>query len=282
MKIKVAEHAGFCFGVRRATRKIEEALKAGIKLYAIGEPIHNPQEVNRLVKLGLIVLKDAENVPDGATAFIRAHGVAPEVIAKLRKKNVKVVDGTCPFVKVVQKRANELSEKGYHVLILGESDHPEVKGIVGHIHGSFSVISSENQVLISTTNKNSAKIHKLGLVSQTTQSEEVFNAVLKRAQELPVDEFKSYNTICNATQERQEAVRQLAHNVDGMIVIGGKNSANTRRLRDIASSIGCPVQWIECASELDKSWLAGKETIGIAAGASTPDWIIQQLNDEIS
>ena len=281
MKIIRADHAGFCFGVKRAIEKIEKTLESGTKLYAIGEPIHNPQEIERLCRLGLIVAKSPDDVPDGACAFIRAHGVPPEVTSRLREKGVSISDGTCPFVKIVQSRARQLSREGYHVLLLGEEKHPEVRGILGHVEGKYSVVSSEKEVSVSTILNGSDIIAKLGLVSQTTQEESTFLAVKEAAKKI-AGELKVYNTICSATQERQEAVRQLAASADGMVVIGGKNSANTGRLCSIAEDAGCPVQWIELPEELDAGWFAGKEVIGIAAGASTPDWLIEQVEEAIA
>ena len=319
MEIKTAEHAGFCFGVKRAINKIEEVLSRGEALYALGEPIHNAREIDRLKSLGLAVVKSVSEIPDGAVAFIRAHGVAPDVIEELTRRGIGIEDGTCPFVKVAQMRARELSEKGFHVLILGEAEHPEVKGIVGNVRGPYTVISSEedlraeifaggnaernaardvksddelssidiskNKLLsrrltVSTNHIPCGKITKLGMVSQTTQEESVFEALVKRAEDF-ADELKVFNTVCNATQERQAAVKRLAREVDCMVVIGGKNSANTRRLAEIASAAGCPVQWVERAAELDRGFLEGRSVVGIAAGASTPDWTIEQLKEAI-
>ena len=281
MKVIRADHAGFCFGVKRAIEKIEKTLESGIKLYAIGDPIHNPQEVERLCNLGLTVAKSPDEVPDGACAFVRAHGVPPEVTDKLKEKGVRIFDGTCPFVKIVQARASQLSREGYHVLLLGEVAHPEVRGIVGHVEGKYSVVSSEKEVSVSTISNGSDIIAKLGLVSQTTQEEATFKAVKEAAMKI-ASELKVYNTICNATQERQDAVRELAKKADCMIVIGGKNSANTGRLCSIAGDAGCPVQWIEQPRQLDTEWFAGKNIIGIAAGASTPDWLIDQVEEAIA
>ncbi len=275
MKILKADPIGMCFGVRRAIETLEKALSGGKTVYAIGSPIHNPQEVERLRAKGLLVVENEETVPEGAVAFIRAHGVAPAVIERLERKGATVIDGTCPFVRVVQTRARELSDAGYHVLILGDEKHPEVAGILGYVRGSATVISSVSAFLNSTIIQKSGRIPKLGLVSQTTQQHrllaEVAQAAVGRA-----DELRVFNTICHATRERQQAVAELAAKTEGLIVIGGHDSANTAKLCRIARDSGCPAQRIEHAGELDETWLNGKKSIGVAAGASTPDWLIDQ------
>ncbi len=276
MKIIVAEPTGLCFGVKRAIYAVENALSAGDPVYAIGSPIHNPQEVARLESLGLKVVANENEVPDGAVAFIRAHGAAPSVFAELKAKNATVIDGTCPFVRMVQRRAKQLSDSGYHLLILGNESHPEIQGILGYVSGNWTVFSSISSLFASTIFKSSARIRKLGLVSQTTQEEKLFAEAAKAAANLASD-LKVYNTICRATTYRQQAVRQLASKVDGLIIIGGRDSANTGKLYRIAADSGCDVVWIEQAEELDGSWVKQKGTIGIAAGASTPDWLIEEL-----
>ena len=276
MNIFKADPIGLCFGVRRAINALEEALSGGKTVYAIGSPIHNPQEVERLRARGLIVVESEDSVPEGAVAFIRAHGVAPTVVERLKSKNATIIDGTCPFVRVVQTRARELSDAGYHVLILGDEKHPEVAGILGYVRGSATVISSVSAFLNSTIMQKSGRIPKLGLVSQTTQQHrllaEVAEAAVGRA-----DELRVFNTICHATRERQQAVAELAAKTDGLIIIGGHDSANTAKLCRIARDSGCPAQWIEHAGELNEAWLHGKKSIGVAAGASTPDWLIDEL-----
>lgn len=276
MKIITAEPTGLCFGVRRAIRAVEDALAGSGTVFAIGSPIHNPQEVGRLEKLGLKVVASENEVPEGATAFIRAHGAVPSVFAELKRKNVTVIDGTCPFVQMAQRRARELSDDGYHLLILGDEKHPEIRGMLGYVSGESTVFSSVSSLFSSTIFKSSARIHKLGLVSQTTQEERLLAEVAAAALSL-ADELKVYNTICRATIERQRAVERLASQVDGMIIIGGHDSANTGKLYRIAADCGCGVSWVEHAGQLDRRWVLEKRVIGIAAGASTPDWLIEQL-----
>lgn len=280
MKVLVAAPTGLCFGVKRAIGFVEKALTQAAPVYALGSPIHNPQEVERLQKMGLRVVQSEMEIPAGAAAFIRAHGADPGVLENLRKRNVNVIDGTCPFVRAAQNHARELSEAGYHVLILGNEKHPEIIGMRGYVRGPLTVISTIPSLFSSTIFKSSVKIHKLGLVSQTTQEESLLAEVAKAALGV-ADELRIYNTICRATIERQQAVRRLASAVDGMIVIGGHNSANTGKLCRIARDSNCDAVWIEHAGQLDRRWVLEKRVIGIAAGASTPDWLIEQLHNAI-
>ncbi|MDO4987440.1 MAG: 4-hydroxy-3-methylbut-2-enyl diphosphate reductase [Synergistes sp.] len=270
MKIITADPTGLCFGVRRAITTLEEELKTSRRVYALGSPIHNPQEIDRLKKMGLIVAECPEDVPEGAVSFIRAHGVTPEIFEALRKRSSKTVDGTCPFVKTAQERAQTLSQEGYIVVILGDASHPEVKGIMGYVSGEVYVLASADDIPHTLSGK------KCGILSQTTQRVETFSELVAGFVST-TPEIKVYNTICRATLARQESVRRLAGEAEGIIVLGGKNSANTRKLAEIGFSSGVPTLWIEHAGEIEGSWLENKAVIGIAAGGSTPDWLIGDL-----
>ncbi len=274
MKVHIAKPTGWCFGVKRAIRSMEQALAQEGRVYCIGSPIHNPQEVRRLERLGLTVVSDPADVPSRSTVFIRAHGVAPSVMDYLQSIDAKVIDGTCPFVRTAQKRAQELSQAGYHVVIVGDGKHPEVLSILGHVQGPWTVVAN------STEMEKLGRIGRIGILSQTTQQErilaEVVAVALAKSQETRV-----FNTICRATVDRQKAVAALAAETDGIILIGGRNSANTGKLCRIAQELDREVQWIEEAEELDRGWLENKSNIGIAAGASTPDWLIAQLYNAI-
>ncbi len=271
MKVTVARPTGLCFGVKRAISELENALERVGRVYGLGSPIHNPQEIERLEKLGLVVVENPEDIPLGKTAFIRAHGVSPEVRDSLLLRTDKIVDGTCPFVRNVQEKAALLRKEGYRLLILGDAAHPEVQGILGYAGNDAAVLGSPEQV------PSEGRIGRIGLVCQTTQKESLLEEVVGKLL-CRCDELRVFNTICGATLERQQAVMHLAPLVDGMIVIGGKNSANTRKLVEISADTGVPTLWIEQSVELEEGgWVRGKEKIGIAAGASTPDWLIQQL-----
>ena len=281
MKIIMAEHAGFCFGVKRAVDAIENALKTSKEAWTIGLPIHNPQEVSRLENLGLKVANDESEVPSGAEVLIRAHGEPLEVIEKLQARGVKVRDMTCPFVKKAQNLAAELSRENYHVVLLGDKNHPEIKGILGHVinKDNAEVVADEKEA------ENIKYKTKMALISQTTQREEklanVAGILTRKSSQLHV-----CNTICKATAERQDAVKELVknHDVDGVVLIGGRASANTAKLRDIIKSQNIEVLWVEDENEIESSsdWFKNKNKIGIAAGASTPAWLIDKIKSIIA
>ena len=237
MKIHIADPTGLCFGVRRAISKLEEELLRSGTVYSLGSPIHNPQETDRLTKMGLVVVESAEEVPAASVAFIRAHGVTPLQEGVLIKKCRKVVDGTCPFVKTAQKRAKDLSTEGYVVVISGDRHHPEVKGIMGYVEGEVAVVSSDEDI------PDNLKGRRCGIRSQTTQKVGSFAALVGSFSKVS-PEIKVYNTICKATLARQDSVCRLASKVDGMIILGGRNSANTKKLAEISMDVGVSTLWI--------------------------------------
>jgi 4-hydroxy-3-methylbut-2-enyl diphosphate reductase len=278
MKIMIADPTGFCFGVQRAINALEAALcssETSGSVVSIGMPIHNPQEVERLKRLGLVVLDNASEILEGATVFIRAHGEPRIVYEELTIKKCEIIDATCPFVKRVQDKARELTEAGYSVVLLGDEHHPEVRSIVGHSTNNIEVVKTpaEAEKVLSRS--------KIGVISQTTQREEDFEQLvkilLKKTKELEIS-----NTICQATVERQQAVRRLADSVEGIIIVGGKNSANTVKLFEIAKSRGTDAILVESSDELDRRWLIGKKIIGVAAGASTPEWLIGTISKAVA
>ena len=277
----MAEHAGFCFGVKRAVDAISEALKTAPEVWTIGLPIHNPQEVSRLEGLGLRVADNDSEVPDGAKVLIRAHGEPLDVVERLKARGIDVEDMTCPFVRKAQEKAALLSQEGYHVVLLGDKNHPEIKGIIGHVSdtGNAEVIANEDEA-------SQLQFHaKTALISQTTQREErlerIAGILVGKSSELRV-----CNTICKATAQRQEAARELVrnNNLDGVVLIGGKSSANTGKLRDILEAEGVNVLWVEDEKETEANsdWFSGKFTVGIAAGASTPEWLIHKITKIIA
>ncbi|MBQ7193158.1 MAG: 4-hydroxy-3-methylbut-2-enyl diphosphate reductase [Synergistaceae bacterium] len=279
--IVMAEHAGFCFGVKRAVDAISEALKTSPEVWTIGLPIHNPQEVQRLEAMGLRVAENDAEIPPGAKVLIRAHGEPLEVITRLKDRGVDVVDMTCPFVRKAQEMAAEFSRRGYHVVLLGDQNHPEIRGILGHVADSRNaeVIADENEA------SNVRFYARIALISQTTQRAErlgkIAGILTNKASELHV-----CNTICKATAQRQEAVRELVrqNELDGVVLIGGKSSANTGKLRDILEAEGVNVLWVEDEKETEENsaWFTEKNMIGIAAGASTPEWLIDKIKKIIA
>ena len=269
-EIIMTDCLGFCFGVKRAVDEITNALTGEDKVWAIGMPIHNPQEVERLKTKGLKIVNDASEIPSGVKVLIRTHGEPKAVTSALRSRGVDFVDTTCPFVRRAQERAAELSLQGYYIILLGDERHPEIRSIMGYVDGPISVVAGVEDA------RKLPKMPYVALISQTTQQEELLTKVasvlVSKAGELYV-----CNTVCKATVERQEAVRRLAGKVDGVVIVGGKESANTAKLMDITTESGMDALWIESASGMDWRWLDGKARIGIAAGASTPEWLIMEV-----
>jgi 4-hydroxy-3-methylbut-2-enyl diphosphate reductase len=276
--IIVAETAGFCFGVRIA---VDMAKQAGEKLghaYTNGPIIHNKQVVNYLKSIGVEEMQDYSQLKPGDTVIIRSHGVPPKTERMLKELNINVLDATCPFVKKVHDKVKQLVEEGYFVVIIGEEGHPEVIGTLGHLEevGGKGVVVENFEDLV----KKVPKRNRIGVVAQTTQSEDFFREAVGYLAE-NTEELKVFNTICDATSVRQEEVKKIAPKVDVMIIIGGKHSGNTQRLYQISKALNPNTYHIETADELQKQWFENKENIGVSAGASTPDWIIQEVVNKI-
>ncbi len=260
--IQIASEAGACYGVERALRMVEDAAKTSpVPVHTLGPLIHNPRVVADLALKGVTVV-DSPEESAGDTLLLRTHGVTPNEERQARKLCHDVLDATCPFVKKVHLAASRLYREGYQVVVVGEAGHPEVEATLPHAPGAV-VVGDASEVADLPACK------KIGVVVQTTQSrsnlERVVSALLGKAEEVCV-----VNTICDATSGHQGACAELAARADVMIVIGGKISANTKRLAEIAAEL-CPRTYhIEGADELDPSWLDGAVLIGITAGASTP------------
>ncbi len=270
MEIYLAKNAGFCFGVERALRIAHEtARNAKTPIYTLGQLIHNPQVVEELRKEGITPVEHLDGLKEGIL-IIRSHGLPPSVIEQAKKRNFTIVDATCPFVKQAQEKACLLSKEGYQVVVLGEREHPEVRGILSVAGHNASCINNHNDI------KNLMPSKKIGLVSQTTQSVEGFSRVVSELIKI-TREVRAFNTICTSTQMRQEAALKLARDVDCMIVVGGKNSANTKRLATLVQNRGIPAYHIETEMELNKDFFSGVSKVGITGGASTPDWMIRRV-----
>lgn len=269
MKVYLAKHHGFCYGVKRAVEIAQANAGLSDNIHTLGPIIHNPQVVNRLSAQGVKVADDLSQIKTGKV-IIRSHGVGPSVYSEAEKRHLEVLDATCPHVKKAQQAAHDLLAKGYQVVVIGEKHHPEVKSIVEW---------SDNTARVVQTVKEAEQLpfsERLGVVVQTTFAIGVFQdiiAVLKTK----CTEIKIEKTICNATEARQSAAVELAKNVDIMIVVGGKNSANTSRLADLCRQAGNTVYHIETSDELTEECFKGVETAGVTAGASTPDWIIEEV-----
>lgn len=266
MKIYCARHSGFCFGVKRAIKMAMDAVQKHNTVYSIGPLIHNRDFVANLEKKGIRVIEDIDDIKSSdETIIIRSHGIRPALLKRLKKKGVDIIDATCPKVRRAQRYVEKLVETGYFVIIVGEKDHPEVKGLLGYA-GKNSAIYSDGMVL---------KNKKIGVVPQTTLDFEHFYNAVKNL--LPrVIEMKIYNTICDETILRINEALSIAKKVDMMLVIGGKNSANTTRLYQICKSIR-PSYHIESVNDIKKEWFKGVKSVGITAGASTPDEQIEKV-----
>ncbi|WP_345980820.1 4-hydroxy-3-methylbut-2-enyl diphosphate reductase [Sulfurimonas sp. HSL3-2] len=267
MKIELAENYGFCFGVKRAIKIAEENRNS----VTYGPLIHNAKEIQRLdsdYKVGLT--EDISTFKTGDKAVIRTHGIPKAELELLTDKGVEVVDATCPYVTKPQQICEEMSEQGYDIVIFGDEAHPEIKGVKSYAANGAYVVSS-------TDDLEDLKLKdRIALVAQTTRKVEEYlqiaNYLIPRHKEVRV-----FNTICNATFENQDAVRKLAKRADVMVIIGGKNSSNTKQLYSIAKEYCNDSYHIEDEKDIDMSWFDSKELCGISAGASTPDWIIQKV-----
>lgn len=267
MEIYLADKAGFCFGVKRAINTAFEAAARG-KVYCLGPLIHNPQEVERLRQAGVELVEDFSSLQEGDSLIIRSHGVPPDVLNNIRKKGLHIIDLTCPFVSKAQRDAEALHKGGYQVAIVGEKKHPEVQSILGYAGDNAVVVETAEEV-------DGIKFkNRVGVVAQTTQSYSNFSKIVLKLLRLS-KELKVFNTICNSTQERQDAARVLAGKVDVMLVVGGRNSANTTRLVSVCEQEGKPTYHIEVADELEPRWFKDVTKVGVTAGASTPDWVLE-------
>lgn len=271
MKIELAENYGFCFGVKRAIKIAEDNKNSS----TYGPLIHNSKEIDRLEKdFNVGLTENFKTFKSGDKAIVRTHGIQKSELEELKENSVDVVDATCPYVTKPQQICQEMSEAGYDIVIFGDEAHPEIKGVKSYATNGAVVVTSPKDL------EDLKLKDKVALVAQTTRKVEdymeVANYLILRHKEVRV-----FNTICNATFENQEAVRKISKKADIMIIIGGKNSSNTKQLFSISQD-NCPDSYhIEDEKDLDYSWFKNKTFCGISAGASTPDWIIQNVVDSI-
>ncbi|MEJ2697328.1 MAG: 4-hydroxy-3-methylbut-2-enyl diphosphate reductase [Candidatus Sulfobium sp.] len=274
MEIIKAKRAGFCFGVKRAidiTFNMARKEKAGI--FTLGPIIHNPQVIGKLRDEGIMPI-DIEDIgkKDIKALIIRTHGIPAQVYDSISAHGFKIIDATCPFVKKAQRYTKHLAEKGYQVVILGDRDHPEVKGLVSFAGEDVLVVNEDIPLR--------GYKSKVGIVVQTTQPIEALKKVLSRVVER-AREVKVYNTICNSTALRLKETGDMARKTDVMVVVGGKNSANTTQLANLCRSLSVKTFHIETAGEIEDAWFDGSRAVGITAGASTPDWLISEVEIRI-
>jgi len=273
MKIQLASSYGFCFGVKRAIEIAEE--HRGSKTY--GPLIHNKDEINRLKEgFNIGLAEKFEDVSSDDSVVIRTHGIPKDELAKLKAQDNEIIDATCPYVTTPQNIVSKMSEDGYSIVIFGDAEHPEIKGVV-----SYATYPDDAFIVLEPEELEELPLRgKVAVVSQTTKKPEDF-AKIVTALMLTRKEIRVFNTICNATFENQDAAADLAKEADVMIVIGGKHSSNTKQLHSICKRDCEDSYLIENCDELDASWFEGKKLCGISAGASTPDWVVQNVIDKI-
>jgi 4-hydroxy-3-methylbut-2-enyl diphosphate reductase len=274
MEIIVAKMAGFCFGVKRAIEiTFDISKKDNEGVYTLGPIIHNPQVIEKLKGEGVPPIEVDDIGKTGVKALIiRTHGIPRQLFNSIAARGFRIIDATCPFVKKAQHYAKLLKEKGYQVVILGDANHPEVKGLVSY--------AGEDVVVVNADSALKGLKPKVGIIVQTTQPVEALKKLLAGVAE-HAKEIMVYNTICNSTALRLKETAEMARKVDVMVVVGGKNSANTTQLANLCRSFSVKTHHIETAEEIDEQWFRQARKTGITAGASTPDWIIREVEKRI-
>jgi 4-hydroxy-3-methylbut-2-enyl diphosphate reductase len=267
-------------GVRRAVDMMEAAAGDLGPLTSLGSTVHNPQVVEKLRLRGVDVIGTLEAV-DARPVAITAHGVGPQVLRDLEERGAQIVDTTCPIVTRAQQWAKKLTDEGFGVIVFGDPEHKEVRGILGWATGKVITMRSASELDAPLPDWMPSRI---GVLSQTTETEGHFAQFVHQLLTVHMDrisELRVINTLCNATTSQQAATEELAQEVGLMIVVGGRESANTRHLAEVAREHGCETYHVESADEIDRGWLAGHEKVGVAAGASTPDFVIDEVVDRV-
>ncbi|MFQ7481468.1 MAG: 4-hydroxy-3-methylbut-2-enyl diphosphate reductase [Ruminococcus sp.] len=285
MEVKVAKTAGFCFGVQRAVDKVYELIDScPDRLFTLGPIIHNEEVVNDLEKKGVRVASEEElkTLPEGSTVVIRSHGVGKKVYDQLEECGLSYVDVTCPFVLKIHRIVEKESKAGSHIVIIGDPDHPEVVGICGWCIGPYTVIRTKQDALdfVPPEGKN------VCIVSQTTFNYNKFKDLVeilrkKRYDNTVLNILNILNTICNATEERQREAKNIAGEVDTMLVVGGRHSSNTQKLFEICKKECGNTYYIQTPVDLDSEMFQCSSYVGITAGASTPNKIIEEVQEHV-
>ncbi len=268
MEIRKAKVQGFCFGVAITVKKAEEAIESRSDVTTLGHVVHNPQMVESLEKRGLHNAHSVDDVESGAL-FVRAHGLPVEVFEKAKDKGLEVIDATCPMVTKIHVQAERLKADGYKIIVVGDPKHPEVKGTLSHVPGAWCIETVKDVEKLPRSSK-------VGVVVQSTYSRERFTDIVKALSE-KYYEVRSVNTICTDTNNRQTEALRLAEQVDIMVVVGGKTSANTKHLAELAETHGARSYHIEGPDELRAEWFDGVNVAGLMSGASTPGWLVDQV-----
>ena len=275
MEIQRASEMGFCFGVRRALDLVWKAIAERGNIQSLGAIVHNQKVVYDMEQLGVTVADNLDAVTSD-TVVVTSHGIGPEVTRQIRDRGIEIVDTTCPHVKKAQDIARRLAQDGYSILIFGDEGHPEVKGLLGWSGG-------RGYAVMSTDDLPEQIGGKIGIISQTTQSPDNYTSFVKNvfSSVSDISEYRVFSTICEATRHRLAAALELSGKVDVMIVIGGSSSANTKRLAETCLSQGVPTYHIEQADQLRSAWFNTSSKVGITAGASTPDVVIDSVIEQL-
>lgn len=272
MEIILARDMGFCWGVRRAISIMEEVVQQEGEVYSLGPIVHNPLVMAELEKRGVRAINGNIPLQEGKPLAITAHGAGPEIYRLAREKGIRLIDTTCPIVTRSQRWARRMAQQGFTIIIFGDAQHREVKGVLAWTEGKGMAVTDVSQV--------PRGLSRVAVISQTTQEPRKFAAFVAQLLQERIEEiheFRLVGTLCNVTSSQQEAARELARQVDVVIVVGGRNSANTRHLAEVCQETGVPTYHIERAEELDPAWVRGCRKVGITAGASTPDWAVQEV-----
>ena len=278
MKVTLAKSAGFCFGVKRAVEMVYKEAETGKKVYTLGPIIHNEQVVQDLEQKGVRVIDTPEELSEAedATVIIRSHGISADVYHQLEDKKVRIVDETCPFVSKIHRIVEKKYQEGSCIVIVGNANHPEVEGINGWCNGAATVIGSVSEA----ENYSQEPARKLCVVAQTTFNYKKFKDIVDIFSKKSYD-INVMNTICNATEERQTEAAAIAGDSDAMIVIGGKHSSNTQKLYEICKNVCPDTHFIQTLDDLDLKQFQSFRSVGITAGASTPNTIIKEVQSYV-
>jgi len=285
LTIILSKTVGFCYGVKNAIKIVEKSLlKYPHPIYTLGPLIHNKSEVKRLQNLGIKHIDKLEKIKSGSI-ITRTHGIEKNIMEILKSKKLNVINGTCPFIKKIQNIVSVLSKKKYFIFILGDKNHPEIKSVVSYIKpgNNFLIIDvSKENIDFKKYYRifNMLKKHKIAVVSQTTIPFEKFDKITKELNNI-FKNIKIYNTICASSIRRQKEALELAKNVEVIIVIGGKHSANTKHLFELSKTTGVKAYHIEQENEIDNINLSNIKKLGIITGASTPDWLIKNIVNKL-
>ncbi len=277
MEVIRAREMGFCFGVQRAMDLItKEASAADHGTYLLGKLVHNRQAVDRLESVGAKLVTSLDEVPAGSTVVVSTHGMGPEVRQEAVSRGLRLVDATCPFVRHIHDVVAAMARDGFTIFVYGDTGHKEVVGILAWAAGKGVAIQSAADVV--------TRAKKIGLVAQTTKNIDAYRRIVQDVVGEyigKIAELRVADTICDATEQRQQAAVELAQQVEAIVVVGGADSANTKRLGELCRSAGTPAYVVEEAGEIDPAWLKGLTRIGVTAGASTPEWVIDQVVERL-